>query len=481
MQSALPPLADRIMAACTNPAKLVQSHPDPAERRKIGAALKDRLRNSRRFYVDEEVTRAATRLGVQHPEILMQMLRRARLPFGRVWVEWDNRAQAEESGIVDETAPDRFGVLVERLDEQEPLYRMTPVGLITGETRGAGQAVGVSPISVVYHLDHPVAGLPLTADQRQIAEIADLPEDYVRKTLIGSAYVGQVSDRNDQEEVQHRIALCDTLAAHATNVLTPFMAPLIRRTLAGDGRINRDVLQRIMRTEVIENSGTWRFVISLFALINARDYVESEQTYRAGKSRMVGGNIVPFLDHWLVSLKLPRKIVEARIIRQMTEAIPRRRHEVIGHWKHSRKHGDPNCEHAYVSETPTRERCAICGAARWWVNEFERGDASIGYIIKDRLVESRKRIEKEADIPTTLEELDFAELSGMARTALGSIPRSRSEALEDVGMALSELGIDEAQAIALHRRGKLQAHIQHLNDAAKQRAMFDPSAPRKKD
>ncbi|MGI4942060.1 MAG: hypothetical protein ACRYHQ_16115, partial [Janthinobacterium lividum] len=67
-------------------------------------------------------------------------------------------------------------------------------------------------------------------------------------------------------------------------------------------------------------------------------------------------------------------------------AIPRPLHDVTGHWKHSRKHGDPRCEHAYVRETPSRERCVTCRAARWWVRDFQRGDEAVGVVARQRVV-----------------------------------------------------------------------------------------------
>ena len=89
----------------------------------------------------------------------------------------------------------------------------------------------------------------------------------------------------------------------------------------------------------------------------------------------------------------PRKLVKARLTKEYTEAMPRRRHEVTGHWKHSRKSfpGLPGCEHISVKKTDLRDVCIVegCGHKRWWVTEFMRGSAEQGFVIKDRVVETR--------------------------------------------------------------------------------------------
>lgn len=373
-------LFDTVYAACCNPVKLLDCHPSADGRRKLGAEYKTWMRESRRYFVDDDATRSAAVLGVQHPEILLSMLRKARLPFARVWIEWNNRAQAEETGgQATESTPERIGVLLERLHEREPLYRMTVLGPL------ANGHAAICPVSVVYHLDQPVGAL-FADDRRAILEISELSEKYMDAALVGTAYSGGVIG-TDSEEAEHRKALCEELTKHATLVITPFVVPIVHAVLAG--RIHSSEQMRDMfYMQIAEQAGTWRMILSLLALINAQDCVATEHRDKTAGSRLVCGKPVPFLDHWTVTLKLSRKIAEARIVRAMADAIPRRRHEVTGHWKHSRKRwpGSPDCAHAWVSETGMREACAICGHKRWWVNEFMRGSAEIGVVTTDRFV-----------------------------------------------------------------------------------------------
>jgi hypothetical protein len=123
--------------------------------------------------------------------------------------------------------------------------------------------------------------------------------------------------------------------------------------------------------------------------MNTQDFIARDQHFKVGKSYTVAGHVVPYLDHITVKLKLPRRVVEQRVARELAESLPRRRHGVPGHFAESRKKGDPNCEHAYIDVSPTHERCVLCKHSRWWVKAHERGDASLGYVIKDRLVTRR--------------------------------------------------------------------------------------------
>jgi hypothetical protein len=377
------PLADIVYAAASNPVKLLDCAPDNNGKKHIGGLLKVKLREARRYYVDEEVTRATTRLGVQHPDILKSMLSRARLPFAKCWVEWDIRAMLDEiDQTTDPDCPERAGCLIERLDDHRPLYRLTCIGVVGPDTIQCS----ASPLSIIYDLDTPLTDSIYARQEHQVAEISGLPVDYLRKSIVGAAYITKNSA--DTEEQAHRRAICDALTTHAYISFSPFHTPKVNPD-GSFGRLNRMQTGLLFRNDVVEQAGTWRFVVSLFALINSRDYVDSSSSHRQGKSRLVSGTMLPYMDHWLVRLRVPRKVVEARLIKEFADAIPRRLHEVSGHWKMRKPTGvQVTCDHAYVEETPSRLVCAVpgCGHLKWWTNNFMRGDARVGIILKDRVV-----------------------------------------------------------------------------------------------
>jgi hypothetical protein len=379
-------LADTIIAACAAGGKNVEpAFGDPSERRKAGGGIRDRMIGSRRYYLDDEATLAITTLGVQHPDLLLEMLRRARAPFEKVWIEWPTKAQADAIGRPHlEGTPERTGALIERLDAERPLYRMTEIGTTTSDTVQAG------PMSVVYDLLDPPPLAPIS-DRSLISQFVSDDPTMMNRLLIGSAYVGKLVDGkpeaiDDPDELRHREVQCDRLAGHATFMFSPLGGHLYKERL--ENRYDRwhDITVRVLRESFQEQAGSWRFIIAALALINANDLIVRSDPWRIGRSRMVSGKVLPYLEHYTIGLKLPRKNVEQRAVRMFGENLPKRRHEVSGHFRQSRKQGDPDCSHVWVEETETREVCAVCAAKRWWVNDFERGDATLGYVTKDRAV-----------------------------------------------------------------------------------------------
>lgn len=64
------------------------------------------------------------------------------------------------------------------------------------------------------------------------------------------------------------------------------------------------------------------------------------------------------------------------------EGSPHRRHGVRGHYATSRRPEAADCLHVWLEETPTRWRCAECGAKRWWRKEHERGSEALGRVVQ---------------------------------------------------------------------------------------------------
>lgn len=398
------PLADSINAACSEPTRFVFGC-DPSDlnaRRVLGSKVRAMLRGAHRFYIDDEVTAAACTLGVQHPDILMQMLPRARTPFASVWLEWSVAAQINAvGGTLYDDAPERSGVVVEQLDDNEPIFRLTS---FAGPAPGERVKCYVSSLATLYHLRTPIFNARKLSDYEEVVRMSDLPEQLVRQSFVGAGYFALREDDADEAELHQRMQHCDALTRHAAYIFNPLTSSFHRDVIAGryDDKVidagwgdQREwqpapkAVQSQVRNAILEGAGTWRLVMSLLALMNAQDFVERDRPFKFGKSYTVGRHVLPYLDHITVKLKLPRHIVVQRMARELAESLPRRRHGVPGHFAQSRKKGDPNCEHAYIDVSPTHERCVLCNHSRWWVKSHERGDASVGYVLKDRLVTRR--------------------------------------------------------------------------------------------
>lgn len=403
-------LVDELFAATYHPEQRIDNpFEDAGGQRRFALQIRAALISARRFILDEEVVRAATKLGVQHPDILLAMLPRGRLPFSKIWIEWDQRIALDEAEIpIAEDGPPSVGVFVEELSGpgEYPLYRISEMGF---DFDSEPPRATVNATSVVYSLDIPILDrMPSLYGERsslvRMTSSHNLNKDLIDSCLLGATYAGSgfryalpapnvqavdVEGEDDDREgmVSHRIELCRKLVSYASHVFSPFWPSY--STMMGSRRTSLAVYERGVAQSIVGSSGTWRFIVTVLALIQSRDYTSQAQPPRnPAKRRFVGNKVVPYLQHVRISLKLPRQVVLREMIASTREALPRARHEVEGHWKVSHK-GDSNCDHVDVSETPTRYRCALCRRARWFQSAHMRGSSKVGFVKKDRVVERR--------------------------------------------------------------------------------------------
>src|ERR1044072_9485663 len=208
------PLADTINAASSDPTRFVfgGDASDDNARRVLGSKVRAMMRQAHRFFIDDEVTHAACTLGVQHPDILRQMLSRARTPFPSVWLEWSVEAQIEAAhGTLVAEGPERTGRVVEQIDSDEPIFRMTG---FTGPAPGERIKCTVSSLATLYHLRTPIFEARKMPDYDEVVRLSDLPEQLIRQSFIGSGYSAHREDDADEAEMHQRMLHCDALTRH---------------------------------------------------------------------------------------------------------------------------------------------------------------------------------------------------------------------------------------------------------------------------
>jgi hypothetical protein len=400
-------LFDELFAATYHPEQRIDNpYGDPGGSRRAANLIRAALISSQRYFLDDDVVRAATDLGVQHPDILIEMLARARLPFPKMWIEWDQRVVLEHLDIqVAEDAPPIIGAYIEQISApgEFPIFKITEMGLdhTSQPVRAAAHAT-----SIIYSLDHPILErIPLLHQERSsLARFTGISKEVMDQCLLGSTYSQVDADLSKylnlpehlsteaQERkamADHRLELCRKLANHASHSLSSFW-PSYENMLSGSRR-QLDIWEKAVSFSILNFSGTWRFLVSVLALIQARDYTTSVQPPRnSAKRRFVGNKVVPYLQHWRVSLKLPRKVILRDMVYSTRDSLPQPRKEVEGYWRSHHEH-DVTCQHVDVSETPDRFRCALCKRALWFTPSHVRGSSEVGFVKKDRVVEKRNR------------------------------------------------------------------------------------------
>ena len=434
------PIADRCIAA----KHFGVPHFTSAEERREREFVLSSCRGAKRYYLDDDVTEAASALGQEHPEILLEALRRARTPFERILLDYSPGAFVHAGGgLPAGDAPERSMCLIEHLHDTQ--YRLTPIFSLRRDWAGA------QCVSVLYDLEKRIASnddevllakiWQSTAAKRGVRVVSpNGAQDFahlsfsdehalkmVRSTLYGggrdisrdkafgavvptlvtgetTAVLRGVSDQyhdnveghviagepldpqEDEAEETRRLQI-EEFKTHARHELTPCNQWAYRRLLREEK--DHSYIHDVVAEAINEFSGQFRFAICALYLINGQDFTNYGM-WRAGVGqRIVGGKVAPYLEHRRVSLKIPRLEIRRRAIQHLGESIPRRRHEVSGHWRHRHGKGDAACTHVWANVTPNRQECQLCGYDRWWVPDFERGDASLGYVLKDRVVEER--------------------------------------------------------------------------------------------
>ena len=221
-------LVDDIFAATHLPQRVADPYlSGPATQRRTAIKMREALRGAQRYFIEEDAIRAAATLGVQHPDVLLAMLPRARLPAPKMWVEWDQRAVLDElNQKIEPDAPPMIGAYLEEVNRDNgfPLYRITEMGI------DAAGIVAVNATSILYSLDSPITTQPFVLQDRSaVSRLSRVSKEQMDMALIGTLYTNAVGlyasgklQTDDTEALEHRVALCRKLVSHATHTFSDF-------------------------------------------------------------------------------------------------------------------------------------------------------------------------------------------------------------------------------------------------------------------
>ena len=378
------PLADVAFAGLSVGKPLFPHGVSLAKRREVAQRYRNTLVASRRYVVDNEAMDAAVCAGIEAPIGLLRSLVRLRPPHPCTWMEWDNRTAVEAAGgTFSEESSERIGMLVETRDEGRAMFSTTQVIVDKRETY-------VSPLSIVWFasgLDwkdnrafdqHVIrtqtgnVGRPQNSPDNQIADVM---------FLMGSAY--RLGDQENR-------SACEELSQHARFVITPGAGDGLAAALDSENADTARNASQVLHAHITEAAGTWRNVLSVLMLLTMREVTDSETTFRAGKGRrMSGGKSLPFLEHRLATLRVPRAEATERLKEVPGGPRSLRAHDVDAHWRERRSSGDRECEHHWEALSANRAVCANCGRWSWRVRPFQRGQTANGLLMKERLLRLR--------------------------------------------------------------------------------------------
>lgn len=326
--------------------------PKEAERHLIDYRMK--MRQARRFVIDDDMIdlTVAASMRLDKMELWIEL---ARLPFDTCWIELDhhqrmravNRHLARSAMSLDETSREMGWLMVR--DKTRP-SRWFATEFVRLENDGDLGAIWPNPI--MYVLDPE--GDPIFAASKGVTPITKelrLPE------ALPFSLLGIKTDNG-------QIALNEWSEFRVSALFEPMMRTLAQSREGGIEKFGEVVTEHFMETQ-----GVLRFLITLLAAVNDVPVLYREVESRGG-SRRVNMKAVPYLDHTVVSIKAPKTKPIDWLTKKLDGAAGRRkrRHEVRGHWR----------------TLVTKDR-TIKG--RVWISAHERGDASLGYVKHQYVVE----------------------------------------------------------------------------------------------
>jgi len=133
---------------------------------------------------------------------------------------------------------------------------------------------------------------------------------------------------------------------------------------------------------VVEYMGELRYVWALLAAVNdipvgVKHVVPSKGYFARGKYRK-------YSEHSVISILIPKGRDPTVVARKIVAMSRKRAHLVRGFWRRNwRKPLAPMCDHVLQTGPDGDLVCRHCGGEKFWVDEHQRGDASLGFVLHD--------------------------------------------------------------------------------------------------
>jgi hypothetical protein len=140
---------------------------------------------------------------------------------------------------------------------------------------------------------------------------------------------------------------------------------IVKPEYCDDPEPHNDQQAEVYREFLRLHSSALRRVWALLATVN--DIPVEARSVIQSKGFVARGQYHRFLDHKIITLRVPDKADLKKLARDVVAISRRRAHQVRGHWR--KDHWRPG--------------------ERIWVHEHQRGDASLGFVMHDYVVEHR--------------------------------------------------------------------------------------------
>ncbi len=345
-----------------------------------------RLHVARKFRFDDDAIRRTAGVIRDIPELILRESRFARAPYDVTWIEMDNFPLYWQTMHPDRLMEPTFDLRLGFLIDHDFVY------VISGGTGKNPEAHPILlPISYALHT-------PWSFDRRQVfAEQTGTTLLELEALLWGSTIrsLGKITD------IQHALTSSEHPLAAIRNYHSVRLLPMIRT-------FDQTQMRKFLR----ESVGELRLLIAMLLLLNRPtvtifgNETPSVKTFLKGKRHT-------YFAYNVVTINLDPTPTLLKIGTVEGDAIARRRHEVRGTWcdnYNAREYKKIGCIHEWRNDPeyvgvddpndPDHFVCKVCEGKRWWREDHMRGDASVGFVVKEYEVthrERRRQLFKEKD------------------------------------------------------------------------------------
>lgn len=384
-----------------------------------GPIYRDHYANYRRlfaqarcFNISNKALEVAVELSGEGPQKVAERLFMARLPFPKVWIEYDFKYKVicgNRNGFTESPSPEtpeRLGWLFQE-DPSDPLrWTMTTWVSVTDKKPAhiPHQGEMKSSMSMVsWMIDTANRSNP-----ERIGAIQAIDRQFLKGVVRWDGFQDNLGPEHDREPAWQGFRhLGWGYTAGATDPRYDGMDPMRQLSIApqlqhsinvGIEPMSRQIFPLTYEDQMteqfvnscIESRGDVRLAVALLSLINEVPIVETPNQ-KKGSFMGAGGVMRKYLHNNTVTINIPAKKPMKQIRSLLNSKVKshKARHEVRGHWRtivhkedHIRKRTQPD-------GSIVEEFIAKGQLERVWVKHHERGDASYGYVKHDYRVEKQ--------------------------------------------------------------------------------------------
>lgn len=317
---------------------------------------KMRMRKSTRFYIDNELLHWVYNMADSiSADRLYAAMQTAIPPFDEMWIEWDEDKRMEYTkekypSFKPEGTSPMVGYVISRVKSSDNVYQFSSVFKVKDEDDEIGNLIMKVPFSILVNFDSQF--------EKQLRPHSDdVDYDGYMQMIWGTNWV--------KEHGSHIPIIMENLVKRTTIVANDAMDWI------HPGMVDRYFDNHIMGKTMFDRfvapysemiHGDLRYLMIMLGVLNY-DWIQKSPIQRVGKGKhWKFSHQHPFVEYRTLKLDLPKpRGVEMRDkVFTASISVPRRHHEVRGHWRLYKK-------------TNTRV----------WIKSHGRGDKSVGVIHKD--------------------------------------------------------------------------------------------------